>query len=64
MKEETNQQKQDEITQLEAEVKDLKERMAKREADSEKLKTGFEASVGKNNAQKVKDMKENGLKKN
>ena len=64
MKEETAQQKQDEITQLEAEVKDLKERMAKREADSEKLKTDLKASVGKNNAQKVKDMKENGLKKN
>ena len=32
--------------------------MAKREADSEKLKTDLKASVGKNNAQKVKDMKE------
>ena len=64
MKEETAQQKRDEITQLEAEVKDLKERMAKREAEGEKLKTDLKASVGKNNAQKVKDMKENGLKKN
>jgi len=64
MKEEQVQQKRDEITQLEAELKDLKERMAKREAEGEKTKTDLKAAIGKNTANKVKEIKANALKKN
>lgn len=62
MKQEMVKQKEDEITQLTAELKDLKERMAKREAEGEKTKTDLKAAVGRNAANKLKEMPT--LKKN
>ena len=62
MKQEMVKQKEDEITQLTAELKDLKERMAKREAEGEKTKTDLKAAVGRNAANKLKEM--HTLKKN
>ena len=52
----------DKLEYIKNAMKDLKERMAKREAEGEKTKTDLKAAVGRNAANKLKEMPT--LKKN